>query len=92
MKWNYNWWRDCKNATAEGIKNSTIIVKTLMTTIRFSFYFAQLAEIMKITKQKNVSVIEKQIEDECTMELSFPKEEEEKLRKQLDKISGLRFL
>ena len=81
-----------KTASALAIKNSTIIAKTIMETIRFSFYFAQLNDIMKIAKQKNITVIEKQIEDECTMAFTFPKNEEEKLKKQLDKISGLRFL
>lgn len=81
-----------KTAAATAIENSSLITKTPMETIRISFYFAQLNEIMKLSKQKNVSVLDKQIENECFMTLSVPKGEEEKLKKQLDKISGLRFL
>ena len=81
-----------KTAAAEALANSTIITKTLMETLHISFYFTELNEIMKIAKQKNVSIVEKRIENECTMALTFPKSDEEKLRKQLDKVSGLRFL
>lgn len=81
-----------KTAAAAAIENASLLTKTPMETVRISFYFAQLNEIMKLSKQKNIRVIDKQIENECSMTLSVPKGEEEKLKKQLDKISGLRFL
>ncbi|MBL0048610.1 MAG: YigZ family protein [Bacteroidetes bacterium] len=81
-----------KTAAAEAIKNSEIITKTPMETVHISFYFSELNEIMKIAKQKNVSILDKQIQNECTMALSFPKSDEVKLRKQMDKVMGLRFL
>jgi uncharacterized YigZ family protein len=81
-----------KSAASLAISNSTITNKTLMETIQISFYFSELNEIMKIAKQKNVSIQQKNIQNECTMILSYPKEMEIKLKKQLDKVSGLRFL
>ncbi len=84
--------RAYKNAASEALLNALIITKTSMETVHISFYFSELGEIMKIAKQKNVTIVEKIIQNECTMTLSFPKAEETKIRKQLDKISGLRFL
>jgi uncharacterized YigZ family protein len=81
-----------KTAAAAALINSTIFTKTLMETAHFSFYFTELNDIMKIAKQKDVSIVQKQIQSECTMALSFPKELEVKIRKQLDKVTGLRFL
>ncbi len=81
-----------KTAAATAIANAIQITKTVMETIHISFYFTELNDIMKIAKQKNVSIQEKLIQNECTMALSYPKEMEIKIKKQLDKVSGLRFL
>jgi uncharacterized YigZ family protein len=81
-----------KTATAEAIQNASLITKLQEDSLTFSFYFTELNEVMKIAKQKSVEIVAKKIENECELSLRYPRHLATKILKQLDKISGLRFL
>lgn len=81
-----------KTATAEAIQNASLITKLQEDSLTFSFYFTELNEVMKIAKQKSVEIVAKKIENECELSLRYPRHLATKILKQLDKVSGLRFL
>ncbi|HRH63589.1 MAG TPA: YigZ family protein [Bacteroidia bacterium] len=81
-----------KTAAGEAIQNANLITKQFEDSVSFSFYFTELNEVMKIAKQKSVEIVSKKIENECVLSLRYPRHLATKVQKQLDKISGLRFL
>ena len=65
--------------------------KIMTNTLNLNFYFDQLNEVMKITKQKDVLIVTKELQNECFMTINYPQELNNKIMKQLDKITGLRY-
>ena len=80
-----------KNAAAEVISKCITKIKIMTNTLNLNFYFDQLNEVMKITKQKDVLIVTKELQNECFMTINYPQELNNKIMKQLDKITGLRY-
>lgn len=78
-----------RNAAAEALKNAEIIQKTIENEIILNFTYNELAEVMNVIKQENLTIINTRFEEKCSLIFSVRKSEYEKARQKFGGIYGV---
>lgn len=71
--------RSYKTAAANAISNSTIVTKTIKEIYEIFFVYDQINDVMKIIKNQNIEILKKNLELDCKIIISIPKENSEKI-------------
>lgn len=78
-----------RNAAADALKNAEIIQKTIEKEITLNFTYNELAEVMNIIKQENLTVINTMFEEKCNLIFSVRQSEYEKAKQKFSNIYGV---
>jgi uncharacterized YigZ family protein len=77
-----------KVATEEALNQAVIIEKTVNDVYTVSFDYLQMNDVMRIIKEENLSVVNQQFDNDCSIQLSIRKMQVEKALFKLSKVSG----
>ncbi|MDR0420036.1 MAG: YigZ family protein [Prevotellaceae bacterium] len=78
-----------KTATADAIKNSTIIEKTEQQVIAFRFSYSVMNDIMKLIKEEKIEISEQSMELDCYMKIKTDKNKTVTVLEKLSKIESV---
>lgn len=62
-----------KSAAADALNNAKIIEKNIEINLKIMFQYAEMNEVMRITKNDSVRIINQKLEMDCTMNLGIKK-------------------
>lgn len=79
-----------KVATEEALKLAVIVQKTVNDIYTIKFDYLQMNDVMRIIKDENLSVLEQQFDNDCSMQLSIRKMQVEQALGKLGKVSGVK--
>jgi uncharacterized YigZ family protein len=79
-----------KVATEEALKLAVIVQKTVNDIYTIKFDYLQMNDVMRVIKDENLSVLEQQFDNDCSMQLSVRKMQVEQTLGKLGKVTGLR--
>jgi uncharacterized YigZ family protein len=79
-----------KVATEEALKLATIVQKTVNDIYNISFDYLQMNDVMRIIKDENLTVLQQQFDNDCSMQLSVRKMQVEQALGKLGKVNGLK--
>ena len=65
-----------------------IVERTVDTTIKVSFSYIAMNDVMRIVKDMQPRIVEQLFDNLCTMTLSIRESESEQLINRLDKVEG----
>jgi uncharacterized YigZ family protein len=74
---------------ADAIRNAVIVEKTVDEILRIRFSYLVLNDVMKVIKEENPEVLERNFELSCEMLLAIRRKELPKLIERLEKIDSL---
>lgn len=77
-----------KTATEEALNTAVIIEKTLDDTYIISFDYQQMNDVMKIIKEDNLTILEQQLDNNCTIKVAIRKMQVNRSINKLEKIDG----
>lgn len=80
-----------REAAADVLRNAVIIEKTVDEQLRIHFSYMVMNDVMKIVKEEEPEVLERNFEMECDMLLSIRQKDMPALRARLEKIESLTF-
>lgn len=80
-----------REAAADALRNAVIIEKTVDEQLRIHFSYMVMNDVMKIVKEEEPEVLERNFEMECDMLLSIRQKDMPALRARLEKIESLTF-
>lgn len=80
-----------REAAADALRNALIIEKTVDEQLRIHFSYMVMNDVMKIVKEEEPEVLERNFEMECDMLLSIRQKDMPALRVRLEKIESLTF-
>jgi uncharacterized YigZ family protein len=78
-----------RNAAADALKNAGIKQKLIEREVILDFTYNQLAEVMNVIKQENLTIIKTQFEEKCYLNFSVRKSEYEKVKQLFSNIYGV---
>ena len=78
-----------RNAAADALGNAEIKQKIIEREVVLDFTYNELADVMNIIKQENLTVIQTQFEEKCNLIFSVRKSEYEKVMKIFKNIYGV---
>lgn len=78
-----------RNAAADALKNAEIIQKTIEKEVILNFTYNELAEVMNLIKQENLTVINTRFEEKCNLTFTVRKSEYEKAFFKFSSIYGV---
>jgi len=78
-----------RNAAADALNNAEIKQKIIEKEVILDFTYNELAEVMNIIKQENLTVIKTRFEEKCNLIFSVRKSEYEKAMKIFKNIYGV---
>ena len=78
-----------KEAAADAIRNARIVEKTEDEIIRIRFSYLVMNDVMKVLKEENPRVLNRNFEMECEILLSIRRTDASRLRERLHKIESL---
>ncbi len=78
-----------REAAADAIRNAVIVEKTVDEWIRIRFSYLVMNDVMKVIKEENPQILERQFELSCEMLLSIRQKEMPALRERLEQIDSL---
>ena len=78
-----------REAAADAIRNAVIVEKTVDEILRIRFSYLVLNDVMKVIKEENPEVLERNFELSCEMLLAIRRKELPKLIERLEKIDSL---
>ncbi len=78
-----------RTAAREALDAAEIVEGKEMTTLRFSFPYSAMNDVMKIMKTALVKVVDRQFDNECSMTLDMPTDDVPTLISRLTDISGV---
>lgn len=81
-----------KEATADAIKNSEIIEKTIELPLSIHFTYELMSDVSRIIKEFNLNISQQKFETECDMTFSIPKDKYELIHKRFEKIYGVEIM
>lgn len=81
-----------REAAADALRNAVIIEKTIDEQLRIHFSYLVMNDVMKIVKEEEPDVLERNFEMECDMLLSIRQKDMPALRARLEKVESLTFL
>ena len=76
-----------RTAAADAIANATIEVRQVEETIKYDFTYPMMNDVMRIVKEMQPQVVDKQFDNTCSITLRIRKREAEQLRSRLNKLS-----
>ncbi len=79
-----------RNAAADALKNARIVQKTIESEIILEFTYNELAEVMNLLKQENLTIINTCFEERCSLVFSVRKSEYERINHQFTNIFGVK--
>ncbi len=79
-----------KQATEDAISQAVIIEKTVNDVYIISFNYLQMNEIMRLVKENNLTLIEQQFDNNCTLKVSIRKMDVNPVLAKLDKIPDVK--
>jgi uncharacterized YigZ family protein len=79
-----------RNAAADALKNAEIKQKIIEKTVILDFTYAELADVMNIVKQENLTIVKTQFEEKCQLIFSVRKSGEEKVGQLFSNIYGVK--
>ena len=77
-----------KESTAQVLAECEIVERTVDTTIKVSFSYIAMNDVMRIVKDMQPRIVEQLFDNLCTMTLSIRESESEQLINRLDKVEG----
>ena len=77
-----------KESTAQVLAECEIVERTVDTTIRVSFSYVAMNDVMRIVKDMQPRIVEQLFDNLCTMTLSIRESESEQLINRLEKVEG----
>lgn len=77
-----------KVATEEALNQSVIISKTVNDVYTVSFDYLQMNDVMRIIKEENLTVVNQQFDNDCSIQLSIRKTQVEQALFKLSKVSA----
>lgn len=80
-----------REAAADALRNAVIIEKTVDEQLRIHFSYMVMNDVMKIVKEEEPDVLERNFEMECDMLLSIRQKDMPALRARLEKVVSLTF-
>jgi uncharacterized YigZ family protein len=75
-----------RTATEEALKNTVVIEKTVNDVYTIQFDYQQINEIMRIIKEDNLTVLEQQLDNTCSIKIAIRKN---KVNQTLDRLNKL---
>jgi uncharacterized YigZ family protein len=78
-----------RNAAADALGNAEIKQRIIEREVVLNFTYNELADVMNIIKQENLTVIQTQFEEKCNLIFSVRKSEYEKVMKIFKNIYGV---
>ncbi|MDL2231676.1 YigZ family protein [Porphyromonadaceae bacterium OttesenSCG-928-L07] len=78
-----------KDAAADAIANAVIVEKTVDTILHITFSYLVMNDVMRIIKEENPEVLERDFSTECNMTLSIRNKLAENLMARLNKVESL---
>lgn len=81
-----------REAAAQAIAESTVIEKTVDSTVSFTFGYTQMNDVMRLVKEMEPNILNQQFGMECEMSLSIRKSKYDDLVNRLQKIDGLNLI
>jgi len=79
-----------KVATEEALKLAVIVQKTVNDIYTIKFDYLQMNDVMRIIKDENLSVLEQQFDNDCSIQLSVRKMQVEQVLGKLGKVGGMK--
>lgn len=81
-----------REAAADALLHAEVVEKTVDEQIRISFSYLVLNDVMKIVKEENPEVLERNFELQCEMLLSIRQKDMENLKGRLSQVESVIFL
>ena len=81
-----------REAAADALRNAGIVEKTVDEQIRICFSYLVLNDVMKIVKEENPEILERNFELQCEMLLSIRQKDMENLKERLSQVDSMVFL
>lgn len=78
-----------REAAADAIRNALIVEKTVDETIRISFDYTVMNQVMKVLKEENANISSRELEMVCSMQLRVRQSDMPQLKRRLEKIESL---
>ena len=78
-----------KQATEDALIQSVIIEKTVNDIYTISFNYLQMNEIMRLIKENDLTIIDQQFDNECSIKVAIRKKEVNMVLAKLDKLDGV---
>ena len=75
-----------REAAAEAIAHATVETRQVEETVKYSFAYPQMNDVMRIVKDMNPRIVSQTFENTCEIVLSIRKSEAEQLRSRLAKL------
>ncbi len=81
-----------KTAAEACLSNVPKVRRELSTSLKISFGYEQMDQIMKLTKEMKIRIVEKEMQLFCLFELKVPLRRVEEFKNQLERLSGVELL
>ena len=81
-----------REAAADALCHAEVVEKTVDEQIRICFSYLVLNDVMKIVKEENPEVLERNFELQCEMLLSIRQKDMENLKERLRQVDSMTFL
>jgi uncharacterized YigZ family protein len=78
-----------RTASADAISNSIVVERRVLVSLRITFPYLVMNEVMKVLKEESAEQSEQLFDSECSMVVSFPLSTSEKIEGRLKMINGL---
>ena len=78
-----------KEAAADALSQSEVVEITVAVNITIHFDYILMNDVMRIFKDSNAQVLQQSFDNQCSMQLSIPKQDENQFVSKLNKIIGL---
>jgi len=79
-----------RSAAADALKNAEILQKLIEKEVILDFTYNELAEVMNVTKQENLTILNTRFEERCNLTFSVRNSEFEKVIKIFGNIYGVK--
>ncbi len=78
-----------KQASLDAINNAEIVEKTVLITFYLQFEYLLLNDVMRIVKETNAQIIKQNFDNNCSLILSFPINDESSFKARFDNLPGV---
>lgn len=78
-----------KTATQEALSVASLVELTVNDVYRLTFGYEQLNDVMRVVKEENLTVLEQDFDNRCTMELGIRQLQVGRVLERVEKIEGM---